>query len=138
MGTPFLAGSGIILTPDAATKQLTIASSGGGFSWAEVTGTSQAMAVESGYVANNAALVTLTLPATAALGEAVAVNGKGAGLWKIAQNSGQTIHFLGQPTTTGVSGEIAAEDQYGCILLRCITDNTDWVVESATGNFVVT
>ena len=57
------------------------------------------MAVSSGYILNNASLVTATLPSTAAIGERIILQGKGAGLYKIAQNAGQTIHFGNQDTT---------------------------------------
>ena len=51
------------------------------------------MSVNNGYIANNAGLVTLTLPDTAALGDEVLVQGKGAGGWLIAQNASETIYF---------------------------------------------
>lgn len=47
--------------------------------WTEVTGTSQAMAINSGYVANNASLITFSLPASANVGDAIQILGKGAG-----------------------------------------------------------
>jgi hypothetical protein len=37
--------------------------------WSEVTGTSQNAAVNNAYITNNAALVTVTLPTTAAIGD---------------------------------------------------------------------
>lgn len=50
----------ITVTPGAGTLDLTAVSSG--LSWTEVVGTTQAMAVGSGYILNNVALVTATLP----------------------------------------------------------------------------
>src|SRR4051812_14224924 len=44
--------------------------------WSEVTGTSQAAAVNNGYITNNAGLVTVTLPVTAALGTIIEICGK--------------------------------------------------------------
>lgn len=105
--------------------------------WSEVTGTSQAAAVNSGYIANNAGLVTITLPTTAALGTIIEVAGKGAGLWKVAQNSGQTIHFGNVNTTTGAGGSLAAVLQYDTVRLLCTTANTDFVVLSNQGNLTV-
>ena len=105
--------------------------------WNEVTGTSSAMAVSNGYIANNAGLVTLTLPATAALGSVIEVSGKGAGGWLIAQNSGQTIHFGNSTTTTGVGGSLASTLQYDTVKILCITANTTWVVLSNVGNLTV-
>jgi hypothetical protein len=130
------AGTGITITNAAAS--ITISGSGSGYSWTEVTGTSQSMAVNNGYIANNVALVTLTLPITASIGDTVILQGKGAGLFKIAQNSGQTIRFGNVSTTTGVGGSLTAISQYNSIELLCITANTDWAVLTGTqGSFTV-
>jgi len=59
--------------------------------WQVVAGTSQQAQTNNGYVANSAALVTITLPASPAIGAIVRVSGAGAGGWKIAQNAGQSI-----------------------------------------------
>ncbi|MDX1532833.1 MAG: hypothetical protein R3230_01350 [Nitrosopumilaceae archaeon] len=128
-------GTGISTTASGST--VTITNDSAAFEWTEVTTTSQSMSVENGYIANNASLVTLTLPATAALGERVKVVGKGAGLFKIGQNAGQTIHFLSTDTTTGTGGSVTAIEQYGTLELICITANTDWVVVESMGNFTV-
>ena len=124
---------GITVTGNPGTNTLTITSTGF-FTWNEIVVTSAMMAVANGYIANNAALVTLTLPATAAVGDSVRVAGKGAGLWKIAQNSGQKIHFGIADTTTGITGYLTATNIYDCIELICITANTDWVALSSVGN----
>lgn len=110
---------------------------GGAMTWTEVTGTSQAAAVGNGYITNNVALVTVTLPATAAVGQRVAIIGKGAGLWKLAQNSGQTIHFGSIDSTTGTGGYLAATVKYDCLEVICITANTDWVVRDSVGSITV-
>lgn len=130
-----IGGNGITTSGSGST--LTINVNDAGMTWTEVTGTSQAIAVDNGYIANNAGLVTLTLPATAVIGDIIKVDGKGAGGIKIAQNAGQTVHFLGQDTTPGVGGSLASTTQYDCITYRCITANTDFVVESVVGNWTV-
>ena len=129
------AGSGISITNGAGS--ITISGSGGGLAWTDVTGTSQAMAVNNGYFADNAGLVTLTLPSTAALGSLIAVVGKGAGGWKIAQNAGQTIHFGFVNTTTGTGGSLASTNQYDVVYLVCSTANTDFTVVQSIGNITV-
>lgn len=106
-------------------------------SWTEVTGTSQSASVDNGYIANNAALVTITLPDTAAVGSVVKVVGKGAGGWKVAQNASETIHFGSSDTTTGTGGYLQSTNQYDAVELVCITANTDWVVISSIGNITV-
>jgi hypothetical protein len=120
------AGTGVSITNAAGS--ITISSTGSGYTWTEVTGTSQAMAINNAYIANNAALVTLTLPATAAVGSSQMVQGKGAGGWRIAQNSGQTIRFGNASTTTGVGGSLSSTNRYDSIELVCITANTEWAV----------
>jgi hypothetical protein len=130
-------GSTITFTPGAGT--LNLEASAPGITWTEVTGTTQAMAVNSGYIANNAGLVTLTLPDTAAVGSIVRVTGKGTGGWSIAQNAGETIIWdEASSTTTGVGGSLSSSDDYDSIELICITANTDWGVLSSKGNITVT
>jgi hypothetical protein len=129
------AGTGISITNAAGS--ITINGSGGGMSWTDVTGTSQAMAVNNGYTANNVGLVTLTLPATAAYGSQIAVVGKGTGGWKIAQNSGQTIHFGSANTTSGASGSLASTNQYDVVFILCTVANTDFTVIQSIGNLTV-
>lgn len=110
----------------------------GGVTWQEVTGTSQQMVTGRGYVANNAGLVTLTLPTTSAFGSVIRVAVEGAGGARIAQNAGQTIHAGNQNTTTGVAGRLDSTSQYDAIFLLCITANTDFMVLSSQGNWEVT
>lgn len=64
---------------------------GPGVSWVNVTGTTQQAASNTGYMANNAAQVTITLPPTPTVGDVVQVSGIGSGGWKIAQNAGQYV-----------------------------------------------
>jgi len=128
------AGAGISVTPGANT--ITIATTNG-IAWNEVTGTSQSMAVDNGYIANNAALVTLTLPSTAVVGDRVRIAGKGAGGWRCGQNAGQTINFGSTATTAGTGGYIDSTNRYDALELLCITANTTWVALSSVGNLNV-
>ncbi len=126
-------------TTSASGSTVTIDATGGtSFTWNEETGTSASMAVNNGYIANNAGLVTLTLPSTAAVGDVVRVSGKGAGGWRIAQNSGQTIYFGTSTTTTGAGGRLDSSHRRDGIELLCVTANNDWNVLSAQGNITVT
>lgn len=122
------AGTGVTVSTGAGS--LTISATGGG-PYTEVTGTSQAMAVNNEYTANNAGLVTLTLPATAAIGDYVIVNGLGAGGWKIAQNASQTIHAGSSATTVGVGGSLASTNRFDSIKLKCVVANTTWIQQWA-------
>jgi len=97
------------------------------FQWTNVTGTSLVMSQNNGYVANNAGLVTLTLPAGSAFGTNISIVGTGAGGWLIAQSAGQQIHIGSASTTSGATGSVASTNQYDSINLVCTVANTTWV-----------
>lgn len=130
------AGTGISITNGAGS--ITISGSGGGMSWTVVTGTTQAMAVNNGYIANNAGTVVATLPATAAVGSIVAITGINNNTgWQIAQNSGQQIFFGTSSTTSGVSGSLASTKTRDTVFLLCVVANTTWNVTDSIGNITV-
>lgn len=128
-------GGGVTVT--STTGAISITGSGTGLTWTDVTGTSQAMAVNSAYVADNAGLVTLTLPAVAPLGSVFGIVGKGAGGWSVAEATGQIIKF-GNQTTTITSGTLASTNQYDVVWLVCITANTTFSVYGSIGNITYT
>lgn len=92
-----------------------------------VTGTSASLASGNLYVANNVGLVTLTLPATAAVGDRILIRGSGAGGWRVAQNASGIIHIGSSASTTGVGGSVSSVNRYDCIDLTCIVANNEWV-----------
>lgn len=128
----FLNGMGISIT--GSGDSITFTATGGGVSWSEVTGTSQSMAANNGYIASNGATVTLTLPTTAAQGSVIEVVGKGAGGWTIAQNSGQRIYYGIATTTLGAGGSLSSTNQRDCVKLLCVTADTEFEVLSSIGN----
>ena len=69
--------------------------------WVEVTAASVQTESNTGYHANAATGVTLTLPPSPAVGDWVKVVGVGSGGWTLAQNAGQRI------TTRGLPGGLA-------------------------------
>ena len=90
----------VVLTNNESGVSLSgsFAGNGGGltnlpsaFQWQVVVGSSQQARPNTGYVAANAALVTITLPMLPTIGDIVRVTGAGAGGWKIAQNAGQSM-----------------------------------------------
>lgn len=111
--------------------------SGGVTTWVDVTGTSQTIAVNTGYIADNAALVTLTLPTTAAQGTTFRIAGNGAGGWLLAQNASQTVKFGNTATTVGTGGSLASTDPGDALECLCVVANTTWRVLSAVGNLTV-
>ncbi len=129
------AGSGISITGGAGT--ITISGTGSGIGWNEVTGTTQQMVADSGYVANNGGLVTFTLPATAAFGTAINIIGKGAGGWSIVANTGQTMQ-VGAVASTITTGSVSSTNQFDSIDLICTTANTVWTTHCAPqGNLTI-
>ncbi len=73
---------------------------GAGINWVDVTTTSVLAVSNTGYLADSPSRVTITLPASPALGDIIQVTGVGTGGWKIAQNNGQSI------MTKDLSGDI--------------------------------
>ena len=111
---------------------------GGGLSWSESTGTTQALAVGTGYITNNVAQVVCTLPDTAALGSVIRICGKGAGGWRISQNAGESIIWdEGTSTTGGVGGYLASSDDHDAVEILCTVADTTWTVISSKGNITV-
>ncbi len=129
------AGAGITITNGAGS--ITVSADGGGLTWNEETGTSDTLVVDNGYVANNAGLVTFTLPDTAGFGSILRIVGKGAGGWLIAQNAAELIHFGSQDTTTGVGGSLASTGQFDALEIVCTVADVEWTVLSSIGTITV-
>lgn len=133
------AGTGIGIVNGAGS--ITINATGGGLTWTDVTGTSASMAINNGYLADNAGLVTLTLPVSAVQFSVIAVGGFGSGGWKIAQNANQSIQFgSGSATTSGITGSLASTNRYDCVYMIAAVGgaSTTWLVLNAVGNLTIT
>lgn len=132
------AGTGVSIVN--GSNSVTINVVGGGFTFTDITGTSQTATVNSGWTTNNAGLVTVTLPSTAAYGSIVWIVGKGAGGWRIAQpNAGSVIHYGNQNTTTGVTGRLDSTNRYDAIQLLCTVADNEWTCTGISqGNITVT
>jgi hypothetical protein len=105
--------------------------------WAVVTATTQAAAINSGYVVNAASLVTITLPATAPVGSLLEIVGVGAGGWRLGQAAGQQVVFGSIASTAGAGGQLNSTHQRDAIRLLNIVADTTWQVISAVGNIDV-
>lgn len=92
--------------------------------WAAVAGTTQAAAANTGYIIENASQTTVTLPATAAVGDIVAVAGLGTAGWILAANTGQTIQVGATATTS--AGSVTSANRYDQIEVVCLVANTTW------------
>lgn len=105
-----------------------------GLTWIDQTGTSVTMAINTAYVADNAGLVTLTLPTTCVFGSLFYIVGHGAGGWKIAQNASQSINDGNVVTTTGTGGSLASTNAFDVCAIVCTVANTGFSVIFDKGN----
>jgi hypothetical protein len=130
-------------TYSSGTLNIPQYSGGSSITWTTISGTSQSGATASGYYANNAALVSITLPSSCTVGDPFIIDGQGAGGWKITQAAGQTIHFGTKSSTTGTAGYLSdyngsvVDGQYDSVTLSCMVANTDWSVQASVGNLWV-
>lgn len=95
------------------------------------------LAVNTGTIATGTGQ-TFTLPATAAVGDLIAVTNAPGKNYSLSQNSAQTIHFGGRSTTTGVTGGLSSLEDCQSVYMVCSTANTDWIVLSSIGNIRIT
>lgn len=129
------AGTGISISQAGNTITISVT---GETNWVDQTTTTVTMVAGTGYTADaGASLITFTLPTTSAVGDFVEINGKGSGLYTIAQAAGQQINFVEVPSTLGAGGSVSSNSQHCAIRLRCLTANTIWEVVYSTGFFTV-
>ena len=85
-------GNGVLDAPEvASTGYVCSGATGPGVTWVHVTGSSVQASANTGYLADNTAQVTVTLPSNPVLGDLVQISGVGAGGWRLAQNAGQSV-----------------------------------------------
>lgn len=122
-----------------AGDTLTISQTGTGVPWTDVTGGGSPLSENNNYLANNAGLVTFTLPATAVQFSTITIKGYGAGGFYISQNANQQIIFGNIATTVGLPGYILSTDANDGIELLCVVGgaSTVWTVLSSVGNLLV-
>lgn len=125
------------VTINSSTGQLGVGTNSSIVSWNNVTTTSATMVAGQGYQANNAGLVTLTMPSVASstFGDTIRVSGLGAGGWKIQCVATQLIH-LGS-SATSAAGSLASTNRYDSIDLVCSSTTTEWFVMSSIGSLTV-
>lgn len=131
----FANGTGMNITGSGNT--ITFNSSGGGLSWTDVSGVTQALAAGNGYVANNGAQIAFSLPATAAFGDFFIISGYGAGGWTISQGAGQSIIVGASTSTIGAGGSVSSTNRYDTIQILCVATNTGFKAVDWAGNLTV-
>ncbi len=83
------------------------------------------------YEINGAGVVTVTIPATTAIGFTFTIVGNSASGWVIQANAGQTVNVGSTPTT--VAGTITSANRYDCITIKCVTANTTFSAYALQG-----
>lgn len=107
------------------------------FTWNDVTGTTQQIINENGYITHNAGLTTLTLPVLADVGQSFQIRGyPGSGGWQLAQNAGQRVYVANSPSSVGVLGYIASTLSTDGFEAICIDNNDIWQI-IPSGNITV-
>lgn len=128
---------GITFTTGAGT--LAINSTGGGLTWSVVT-VNAGLLANTGTIANKAGTLTMTLPATASIGDIISIVGENTATgWLIAQNANQQIFFGITSTTAGVSGSLASTNIRDAVTMVCTVAgaSTVWTVINSIGNITV-
>ena len=128
----FLNGTGMNIT--GSGSNITFNATGGGITWNLVTGTSQAISPNNGYVADNGGGVTLSLPTVCPFGSVIGVTGIMSAGWTITQSAGQMIQIGDVATTIGVGGSLASTQIGDSVTMVCTTANTNFLVFSSMGN----
>lgn len=123
------AGTGINLSNTGGNITITNTAPSGSLPYTNVTGTTQTIAPSNAYGANNAGLVTFTMPTTAAAGTIIEILGVGAGGWTIVYTTGQSI-VVDTSTSTVTSGSVSGGQGSGIALL-CTVANTTWQAQPA-------
>lgn len=130
-------GPGIAITNGAGT--ITVSAWGGGVSWTVET-VNLNFTVNKGIIANKAGLLTVTLPATAAIGDILEITGINTAVgWRIAQNANQRIHVGAASSTIGVGGYVEATAIRDSLKLVCVVAgaSTEYNALSMQGNLTV-
>lgn len=131
------AGTGVSITN--ASNSITISVTGGGLAIATISGTTQAAAVNTTYIALNSGQTTLTLPAVYAVGEIVALVGATAntGGWVVQTATGDTVRV--NNATTSAGGTVTCTAVAGqCIELICDVANSSWIMTSTSSVLLTT
>lgn len=116
---------------------ITLVPLGGGFKWNTVSGATQTLVKENGYITANAGLTTFTLPATAAVGDYYSIAGESAGGWTLAQNAGQSVKYGTSTSTVGIGGSLASVHTGDYIEILCVTTNTGFRIISSSNLTIV-
>lgn len=128
-----------LVTINSSTGQLgvTTAAIPTGITTWNVVGTNQTGITNNGYIFTSGAALTISLPATSAIGDMFSVVLDGATSWQITQGVGQQIRLSSSTTTSGAGGSLKSTAQGDTVSLVCRVANTTWTALSSIGNITV-
>lgn len=138
--TTITAGAGISVTPGANSITIANTAMATPFTWA-ITTVNASLVINNGYIANKAGLLTMTLPATGAIGDIIEITNMNTAVgWRIAQNANQYIRCGALLTTVGIAGYLESLALGDSAKLLCIVAgaSTGWQCVTGTiGNLTV-
>ena len=129
-------GGSVTITPGAGTINLE-AVGGAGLTWSVVTAATATLAASEGIFCNRGAGVTVTLPASAAVGDSYQVYAMNAGGFVINYGTGQSIR-IGTTVTTVTSGTLSSVNIGDFVEIICNVANTGFVASVKQGNLTST
>lgn len=106
------------------------------FTWNVVTGTSQAISENNGYVPTNVTRTDFSLPATADVGDHFIILGNGSGGFRITQGAGQYFQVGSVASTPGITGYIESTNRFDSVDVYCLEANNVFTVRP-NGNLII-
>src|ERR1700678_1730849 len=76
--------------------------------WINVTASPQALAINTGYIVQEAGNTSLTLPTVAPVGSIIEIANNSLNTWTLNQNAGQHVIFLSSVSTIGTGGSVVS------------------------------
>lgn len=130
------AGTGISITN--AANSITINSTGSGFTWTDVTGATQTIVAQNGYITDRGGGVNYTLPASGSIGDTFKIVGK-LGITTITPNANQQLLIGNASGSVGVTGTAVGTNVGDCITFVVITSgaSTVWRASNLVGNWTL-
>lgn len=132
--------AGFVLTSNGASASPSYqAAVTGVFPYTVVTGATQTMSINNGYIASAAISgVAFTLPTTSAVGSILIIDSLSTGSgWTLDYAVGQSVQ-IGNTSSTVTTGTLASTNSGDGVRLVCAIANLTWIVESSIGNITVT
>ena len=129
------AGPGISIVN--GQNSIAINNTAASLAWANISA-SQALVNNNGYICvSPGGALSLSLPATSAVGDIIEVVLDGATSWTITQGAGQQIRYGNVQSTLGAGGSVASTAQGDALKLVCVTADLRWVATSGVGTLNV-